>query len=94
MRGGNTVTTGVALIAAALFGCASPGDGQRQAGEAAKQPEVLVVQGEVAYTDILRYDYTGNGKRNRIRFWLEFDGRAALGTPGTPGYQPAAGTMR
>lgn len=93
MRSGTAVTAGVALALGALFGCASPGAGQRQASEQAKQPGV-VVKGEVAYTDILRYDYTGNGKRNRVRFWLEFDGRAAMGTPGTPGYQPAAGTMR
>ena len=94
MRSGTAVTAGVALALGALFGCASPDAGQRQAGGQAQQPEVVVVKGEVAYTDILRYDYTGNGKRNRIRFWLEFDGRAAMGTPGAPGYRPAAGTMR
>jgi hypothetical protein len=56
--------------------------------------EEMVVKGAVAYTEVLRYDYTGDGKRNRIRFWLEFDGRSAKGTPGQPGYEPAAGTMR
>jgi hypothetical protein len=73
-----------ALALGALSGCASPGAGQ----------EVVVVKGAVAYTEVLRYDYTGDGKRNRIRFWMEFDGHSARGTPGAPGYQPASGSMR
>jgi len=73
-----------ALALGALSGCASPGAGQ----------EVVVVNGAVAYTDVLRYDYTGDGKRNRIRFWMEFDAHSARGTPGTAGYQPASGSMR
>jgi hypothetical protein len=54
----------------------------------------LVVKGAVAYTDILRYDYKGDGKRSPVRFWMEFDARSAKGQPGTPGYQPASGSMR
>jgi hypothetical protein len=54
----------------------------------------LAITGAVAYTDVLRYDYTGDGKRNRVQFWLEFEGRTALGAPGQPGYAPAAGTIR
>ena len=56
--------------------------------------EEMVVKGAVAYTDILRYDYTGDGKKNRIRFWMEFLGHSAVGQPGEPGYKPAAGTVR
>ena len=77
-----------ALAATALAGCAAPGT------EPAKTPEVVVIRGAVAYTDVLRYDYTGDGKRNRVRFWMEFDGHSARGTPGTPRYVPAGGTMR
>lgn len=58
------------------------------------QADQMAVSGAVAYTEVLRYDYTGNGKRNRVQFWLEFDGRAAFGVVGQPGYQPAAGTVR
>jgi hypothetical protein len=72
-----------ALLVAALAICALPA-----------VAEEMTVKGAVAYTEVLRYDYTGDGKRNRIRFWLEFDGRSGQGTPGEPGYQPAAGTMR
>jgi hypothetical protein len=54
----------------------------------------MIVSGAVAYTDVLRYDYNGDGKRERVRFWLEFDGHSAVGKPGEPGYKPAAGTVR
>lgn len=59
---------------------------------AAAQEEVI--RGEVAYTEILRYDHNGDGKRDRIRFWLAFDGHSAVGKPDTPGYKPAAGSVR
>lgn len=72
---------GAVLVALAL--CALPAAAQE-----------MVVKGAVAYTEVLRYDYTGDGKRNRIRFWMEFDGHSARGTPGAPGYQPASGSMR
>ena len=56
--------------------------------------ERLEIAGAVAYTDILRYDYTGDGKRNNVQFWLEFSGRAASGAPGEARTQPAEGTIR
>jgi hypothetical protein len=56
--------------------------------------ETLVIKGAVAYTDILRYDYTGDGKRNRVQFWLEFDGRAAAGTPAKGDPDSPSGTVR
>lgn len=56
--------------------------------------EEMVVKGAVAYSDVLRYDYTGDGKKNRVRFWLEFDGHSAIGKPGEPDYNPAAGSVR
>lgn len=54
----------------------------------------MVVKGAVAYSDVMRYDYTGDGKKNRVRFWLEFDGHSAVGKPGEPSYKPAAGSVR
>jgi hypothetical protein len=54
----------------------------------------MAVKGAVAYTDVLRYDYNGDGKRERVQFWLEFDGQSASGTPGAPGFKPAAGSVR
>jgi hypothetical protein len=72
------------LLLAALAACAVP----------AAAAEKMVLTGAVAYTDVMRYDYSGDGKRKPVRFWMEFDGHSATGTPGQPGYQPAAGTMR
>lgn len=71
------------LFAVALVMCALPA-----------AAEELVVRGAVAYTDVLRYDYTGDGKRKPVRFWMEFDGHSAKGVPGQPDYRPASGTMR
>ncbi len=54
----------------------------------------MIIRGAVAYSDAVLYDYTGDGKKSRVRFWLEFDGHSAIGKPGEPGYKPAGGTMR
>jgi len=52
------------------------------------------LSGAVAYTDFFRFDYTRDGVRNRVQFWLEMQGRAAVGQPGEPGYRPAEGFIR
>lgn len=59
-------------------------------GGAAERREI---RGAVAYTDIVRFDYTKDGQRNRVQFWLEFAGKAAVGTAGEPGYRPAEGSI-
>ena len=51
------------------------------------------IRGAVAYTDVIRFDYTKDGVRNRVQFWLEFNGKTALGTPGEPGYLPEEGAL-
>jgi hypothetical protein len=51
------------------------------------------ISGSVAYTEVVRFDYTKNGIRNRVQFWLEFKGRSAVGNPGEPGYQPEEGAI-
>ena len=56
--------------------------------------ERLEISGAVAYTDVLRYDYTGDGKRNNVQLWLEFSGRAPSGAQGEAGALPAEGTIR
>jgi hypothetical protein len=61
---------------------------------AASATERMEITGAVAYTDVLRYDYTGDGKRNRVQLWMEFNGRPAIGAPGDPGYQPESGSIR
>jgi hypothetical protein len=61
---------------------------------AASATERMEITGAVAYTDVLRYDYTGDGKRDRVQLWMEFSGRPAVGAPGDPGYQPESGSIR
>lgn len=57
---------------------------------AAQQPEIA---GAVAYTEIIRFDYTKDGIKNRVQFWLEFKGRPAVGKPGESGYRPESGAI-
>ena len=51
------------------------------------------IAGAVAYTEVIRFDYTKDGIRNPVQFWIEFKGRTALGKPGEPGYRPAEGAL-
>jgi len=57
---------------------------------AAQLPEI---SGAVAYTEMFQFDYTKDGTRNRVQFWLEFKGSPALGKPGEAGYQPESGSI-
>lgn len=59
-------------------------------GFAAERP---VLSGKVAYTEPLRFDYTKDGKKNNVQFWLEFKGQGAIGKPGEAGYEPASGAI-
>jgi hypothetical protein len=60
----------------------------------ASATEKMEITGAVAYTDVLRYDYTGAGKRARVQLWMEFNGHPAIGNPGDPGHQPESGFIR
>lgn len=51
------------------------------------------ISGAVAYTEVMRFDYTKDGIRNRVQFWLEFKGRSAMGKPGDPGHRPEEGAI-
>jgi predicted CXXCH cytochrome family protein len=57
---------------------------------AAELPELT---GAVAYTEMIQFDYTKNGVRNRVQFWLEFKGSPTVGKPGQAGYQPESGAI-
>jgi hypothetical protein len=52
------------------------------------------VKGGLAYTHVLRFDYTQSGKRHRVQFFVYFEGRTAVGEPGSPGYRPAEGVVK
>jgi hypothetical protein len=57
----------------------------------AEQPSGI--SGAVAYTEIIRFDYTKDGAKNRVQFWLEFKGRPAIGKPGDADYKPEEGAI-
>lgn len=49
------------------------------------------ISGAVAYTDIIRFDYTQDGVRDRVQFWIEFTGKTAVGNAEEDSYLPAEG---
>ena len=57
---------------------------------AALLPEVT---GKIAYTEVIRFDYNKDGKRNQVQFWIEFKVRPAIGRPGDSSYQAEEGSI-
>jgi len=57
---------------------------------AAQQTEI---RGAVAYTETIEFDYTKDGTRNRVQFWLEYKGSPTFGKPGEAGYKPESGSI-
>jgi hypothetical protein len=51
------------------------------------------ISGAVAYTEVMRFDYTKDGIRNQVQFWLEFKGRPAVGKTGDPDFKPEEGAI-
>ena len=57
----------------------------------AAQPSKIA--GAVAYTEIIRFDYTKDGTRDQVQFWLEFKASPAVGKPGDAAYKPESGAI-
>ncbi len=57
---------------------------------AARLPEI---SGAVAYTEVTRFDYSKDGIKNQVQFWLQFKGSPAVGKPGESGYRPESGAI-
>lgn len=55
----------------------------------AQQP--LQLTGSVSYTSVYRFDYTKDGHKNAVRFFIELKLRPAAGKEGEPGYRPEEG---
>jgi len=55
--------------------------------------QLTEITGAVAYTELIQFDYTKDGTRNRVQFWLELKGSPALGNPGEAGYKPESGSI-
>lgn len=69
------------LISAFLF-CGQP--------MAAQMNEIT---GAVAYTEKILFDYTKDGNRNNVQFWLKFNGSPSIGDPEEAGYKPESGAI-
>jgi len=52
---------------------------------------VLELSGAVSYTAVYRFDYSKDGHRNPVRFFVEIKARPAVGTEGQPGHVPESG---
>jgi hypothetical protein len=61
-------------------------------GASAQRP-VLELTGAASYTQVYRFDYSKDGHRNPVRFFIEFKARPAVGTDGQPGYVPESGSI-
>ena len=72
-----------AIVAVALMGAAVT----------VAQAPVSELRGAVSYTQVYRFDYSKDGHRNPVRFFIEFKARPAVGTEGQPGYQPESGSI-
>lgn len=55
----------------------------------AQQP--LQLTGSVSYTTVYRFDYTKDGHKNAVRFYIELKLRPAVGKEGEPGYRAEEG---
>ena len=51
------------------------------------------MSGAVSYTQVYRFDYSKDGHRNPVRFYIEFKARPAVGTEGQPGYVAESGSI-
>jgi len=73
----------VAIVAVALMGAAVT----------VAQAPGSELRGAVSYTQVYRFDYSKDGHRNPVRFFIEFKARPAVGTEGQPGYVPESGSI-
>ncbi len=56
-----------------------------------RQPPYLWA--EVAFSDVMVFDYDRNGTRDRVQFWFTIDGVPAAGTPGQADYKAESGSV-
>ena len=63
------------------------------AATAVAQAPVLELSGAISYTQVYRFDYSKDGHRNPVRFFIEFKARPAVGTEGKPDYVAESGSI-
>ena len=54
----------------------------------------LELSGSFAVTEVVRFDYTRDGHRNRVQFWMDVHGRPASGAPGSADHRAEEGFLK
>jgi hypothetical protein len=80
------------LVVAVILLAAFLGGGM-QAGQQAVSPKPPYLWAEVAFSEVLVFDYDRNGTRDRVQFWITIEGMPAVGKPGDPGSRPESGSV-
>jgi hypothetical protein len=56
-------------------------------------PPPASIRGELAFSEIIAFDYNRDGTPDRVQFWIELKGQPALGAPGQIGAQQESGSV-
>ena len=80
------------LVAAVLLLAVASGAGMR-AGQEAASLKAPYLRAEVAFSDVLVFDYDRDGTRDRVQFWFALEGEPAIGKPGEAGARPESGSV-
>jgi hypothetical protein len=82
---------GATLLVLGLAGMALAADESAKAPAAPLSPPS--VYGELAFSDVIVFDYNRDGTPDRVQFWIDLQGQQALGEPGSPGARPESGSV-
>lgn len=80
------------LVGAILLLAVASGAGT-QAGQEAVPRTGPYLWAEVAFSDVLVFDYDRDGTRDRVQFWFALEGEPAIGKPGEAGARPESGSV-
>jgi hypothetical protein len=63
---------------------------------AAEKPPLTppYLSGELAFSEVLAFDYDRDGKPDKVQFWIAVEGQPAVGKAGEPGARPESGSIR
>jgi hypothetical protein len=64
------------------------------AGQEPPPRQAPYLWGEVAFSEVLVFDYNRDGTRDRVQFWITIEGQPAVGKPGDAGARAESGSIR
>jgi hypothetical protein len=86
------MTMRISLSAAGLLAVALTGSLRAAEEKPALTPPYL--SGEVAFSEVLAFDYDRDGTPDKVQFWIAVEGRPAVGKEGELGARPESGSIR